>query len=378
MALIKLATCLYLCNSCCSLFCLLQFFAPFANPLTFNKTRFDVGATDIAYEGDAVPSFQGIELNTLDLFRVGQAIYAEPLQVWDSSSRKLTDFTCQFSFTVDRVNSSDGFAFFLVPVGFQIPPNSAAGHLGLLNSTTKAGVPGNPLVFVEFDTYPNEGFDPPEPHIGINNSSISSLTYARWDVNTRTTIALITYNSTTHNISVVWRSEGDPASMSNSLSYIIDLRDALPERVLMGFTDATGLATELHTIRSWQFTSTMDSKEVIPSPSRKKKGSNTLVIVVVAVSSFVSVVIGLSITWYFVQKWKREDHSSENYGNTSHYIDFDIERGAFPRRFYYQELADATSGFADDRKLGQGGSGQVYKRNIERARPTSCSEENLC
>ncbi|KAJ7958476.1 putative Kinase [Quillaja saponaria] len=363
MLLIKLATFSQLCNLCCFLFCLLQFFAPFAYPLSFNIPSFESNATDIAYEGDAVASFQGIELNLDDLFRVGQATYVEPLHVWDSSSGNLTDFTCQFSFSVDRVNGSDGFAFFLAPVGFQIPPNSAAGHLGLFNYTTRAGVPGNPLVFVEFDTYPNEGFDPPVTHVGINNNTISSLTYARWDVDMNITTALITYNSTTENISVWWSKAGEPLSMGNSsLSYHIDLRKALPEYVTMGFTGATGLGSELHTIRSWQFSSTMNSKEV--TLSRKKQSSKTLVIVVATVSSFVLVVIGVSMSWFSVKKWKRNNHISNEFGDTSSSFDFDLERGAFPRRFYYQELVEATNGFADDRRLGQGGSGQVYKGTL--------------
>ena len=32
-----------------------------------------------------------------------------------------------------------------------------------------------------------------------------------------------------------------------------------------------------------------------------------------------------------------------------------------PRRFAYNELVAATNGFADDRRLGEGGYGQVYK-----------------
>ena len=32
-----------------------------------------------------------------------------------------------------------------------------------------------------------------------------------------------------------------------------------------------------------------------------------------------------------------------------------------PRRFAYKELVAATNGFADDRRLGEGGYGRVYR-----------------
>lgn len=44
----------------------------------------------------------------------------------------------------------------------------------------------------------------------------------------------------------------------------------------------------------------------------------------------------------------------------------DVERGypSLPRKFTYQELVNATNGFADERKLGRGGSGLVYKGTL--------------
>lgn len=44
----------------------------------------------------------------------------------------------------------------------------------------------------------------------------------------------------------------------------------------------------------------------------------------------------------------------------------DIERGypSLPNKFTYQELVNATNGLADERKLGRGGSGLVYKGTL--------------
>ncbi len=45
-------------------------------------------------------------------------------------------------------------------------------------------------------------------------------------------------------------------------------------------------------------------------------------------------------------------------------ISTDLERGAFPRKFSYLEIVAATDGFANNRRLGQGGSGKVYKGDL--------------
>ncbi|KAG8056479.1 hypothetical protein GUJ93_ZPchr0002g23993 [Zizania palustris] len=40
----------------------------------------------------------------------------------------------------------------------------------------------------------------------------------------------------------------------------------------------------------------------------------------------------------------------------------ELERGVTgPKRYHYRELADATSDFAEERKLGRGGFGSVYR-----------------
>lgn len=84
---------------------------------------------------------------------------------------------------VDTHNSSkfsDGFAFFLAPVGYPIPPNSAGGSLGLFNSSTNFAVSKNQIVAVEFDSYTNIEWDPNGPHVGINVNKMSSIVNTSW------------------------------------------------------------------------------------------------------------------------------------------------------------------------------------------------------
>ncbi|KAL1153171.1 hypothetical protein V6Z11_A09G157900 [Gossypium hirsutum] len=156
---------------CFFLLIFVQLFLPFACPVSFDITRFDTTTNNIAYEGDAHPSLGNLELNIVEyLCRVGWAMYTEPIRIWDSSTLSLTDFTTHFSFTINTRNASNygnGFAFFLAPVDYQIPPNSAGGYLGLLNSSTATGTSRTQIITVEFDSYSNGDWDPPTEHVGI-------------------------------------------------------------------------------------------------------------------------------------------------------------------------------------------------------------------
>ncbi|KAL4298352.1 hypothetical protein GQ457_12G012630 [Hibiscus cannabinus] len=99
----------------------------------------------------------------------------------------LADFTSQFSFTINTRNVTvygNGFAFFLAPVGYQIPPNSAGGYLGLLNSSTMAGSFPTQVVSVEFDSYFNEDWDPTQgftPYVGSNSGKKGITCWSWWN-----------------------------------------------------------------------------------------------------------------------------------------------------------------------------------------------------
>ncbi|KAG5529053.1 hypothetical protein RHGRI_029650 [Rhododendron griersonianum] len=159
---------------------------PIASSLYFQFPNFypATTATDVLYEGDAVASVGAVELDIVTYpCRVGRVTYAERVRLWDSASGTLSDFTTNFSFTIDTLGAStygQGLAFFLAPVGFQIPPNSAGGMLGLFNTTSNGSVK-NQIVAVEFDSFSNPEWDPPYEHIGINSNSIDSIITTPWN-----------------------------------------------------------------------------------------------------------------------------------------------------------------------------------------------------
>ncbi|KAK9949313.1 hypothetical protein M0R45_004845 [Rubus argutus] len=252
---------------------------PFACSIYFQIPHFEPNAANILYQGDAVASAGAIELINKVSYtcRVGWANYAEKVPLWDSNTGRLTDFTTHYSFVIDTQGSSNyghGIAFFLAPVGFQIPPNSAGGFLGLFNTTPIEYSP-NQIILVEFDSYVNQEWDPPYEHVGINNNSIASAVTTPWNASTHsgdTTNVWIGYNSTTKNLSVHWSYQTTSTSTENtSLWYQIDLMKILPEWITIGFSAATGSYVEINTLVSWEFNSTLDIKDTSRKHAEKRR-----------------------------------------------------------------------------------------------------------
>ncbi|KAK1351641.1 Concanavalin A-like lectin/glucanase superfamily [Heracleum sosnowskyi] len=331
--------------------------------LDFQINRFSRAETSIIYQGDAAPSVGTIEMinEYTYLCRVGQAIYAQTVQIWDSDSGKLSDFTSHFTFTIETQSLpkyGHGLAFFLAPVGFQIPPNSAGGFLGLFN-TSNSDSSGNQIVAVEFDSFSNSEWDPPYEHVGINNNSISSSATTPWNASLHsgdTADVWVLYNATTRTLSVFWSYKENPNFLKNSsLSYQIDLREVLPEVATIGFSAATGQYGERAILKSWEFSSTL---------SKRKSSRHTKIKVIL--STTVPIGVLLSLTILLVIVWFRRRRIARKAAEASQNlisINDDLER-AGPRRFSYEALAVATHNFSDERKLGEGGFGCVYKGHL--------------
>ncbi|TYK11131.1 L-type lectin-domain containing receptor kinase IX.1-like [Cucumis melo var. makuwa] len=336
--------------------------------VSFKIDQFKTDDNTILYQGDAVVLGGEILLSDPEFScHLGRAIYKDPIQIWDSETAKLTDFTTHFTFTIDTQKNTkygQGFAFFLAPSGFQIPPNSAGGFLGLYNKTYSNSVT-NQIVHVEFDTGSND-WDPPYEHVGININSVTSSNDTRWNVSLHSgdlADVWISYNSTIKILSVSWLYLKTSTLLENTtLSYPIDLMTVLPQQATVGFSAATGALLERHAVSSWEFNSTLDLK-----PTSKSTGNNVSVIVGVTVPVGGLILVGIIvfvILWRLKQKKRKTDQENlEEVNLTS--INDDLERGAGPRRFSHKLLAMATNNFSNERKLGEGGFGAVYRGYIQ-------------
>ncbi|KAG5121419.1 hypothetical protein JHK84_039759 [Glycine max] len=315
---------------------------PIVQPLYFNITSFNdtESASLIGYVGIAKTENGTLVLNPLINNGVGRAIYGKPLRLKNSSNGHVTDFSTWFSFTIDvstRTNYGDGFAFFVAPLAYQIPPNSGGGSLGQCDDSK----PQNNII----------------AHVGINNNSLVSLNYSRFNIESnigKMGHALITYNASSKLLVASWFFEGTTSGFmpKTSVSYQIDLGEILPEWVTVGFSGATGLSNEENVIHSWEFTSTMNSTRSDVNKESyiiTKYKFQVKVVVVEVTCSILFVLVVIGVSWLIVIKKRRSGDG------------FDLDKASMPRRYCYNELIAATNGFADDRRLGEGGYGQVYK-----------------
>ncbi|KAK1587992.1 hypothetical protein Q3G72_019015 [Acer saccharum] len=332
-----------------------------AYSISFQITRFDPDRTDMIYEGDAGSSAGVVEFNSLTYkYQVGRVRYAERVPLWNAKTREQADFSTRFSFVITQRSSAShaaGIAFFLVPVGYDFPLNSGGGFLGLFNKTT-ADSSQNQIVLVEFDTFPNPEWDPGFEHVGINVNSISSAKNTFWNSSLHsedTAEALITYNATTKNLSVSWTYSNISNSLENSsLSHQIDLMEILPGWVTIGFSAATGSLIERHQLLTWEFNSSLVVKETNGNDEKR-----TRIVVVVVVFSLGVFTAGVLVALGFL--WKHLRRETTETMNLTSINDDDLDRGAGPRRVSYDNLVLATNNFSNERKLGQGGFGAVYK-----------------
>ncbi|KAK2380048.1 L-type lectin-domain containing receptor kinase IX.1 [Trifolium repens] len=78
----------------------------------------------------------------------------------------------------------------------------------------------------------------------------------------------IEYNSSTHNLNVSFTGNITNGKPSKSyISYNVDLRDYLPEKVIVGFSAATGYLFEMNKLKSWSFNSSLKFHDENPTPS---------------------------------------------------------------------------------------------------------------
>ncbi|XP_045819342.1 L-type lectin-domain containing receptor kinase IX.1-like [Trifolium pratense] len=312
-----------------SIFLLLNLIIPNVSSLTFNFTSFDPNDKNIIYEGSAKPSSSAIDL-TMNFGSIGRATYYQHIHLWDKTTKNLTDFTSHFTFTINSKNRrhyGDGMAFFLAPSGSKMPNATKGRSMGLtLDDRAMNSTQTNPFVAVEFDIYKNS-FDPPLEHAGIDINSMISIANVTW------------------------------------------MADIKQEFVTIGFSAATGNATAIHTLNSWDFSSNLEAEEdnnktnientnIAPTPSSKKKKSKAGLAVGLGIGGFVFIAVFGFISFYLWKKLKKGKEEED--GDFEEYMGEDFGRGG-PKKYTYAELAHAANNFKDEHKLGQGGFGGVYR-----------------
>ncbi|KAJ9159229.1 hypothetical protein P3X46_024749 [Hevea brasiliensis] len=297
-----------------------------ATALFFNFTNFNESIRDLKYEGDAHLVNSAIQLtdNLHDL--TGHVTYLEPLHLWDKPSGNLSSFTINFTCSIDAQNNashSDGIALFLAHLDYQIPDIQQGSGIGLASGNQTLSSTDNPFVAVEFDTYHNAWDAEDGDHVGIDVSSLRSSKIMKWDssLDGRIVDAGIIYNSSSKNLCVYFTGLTEGIFVPQVLCLEIDLRDHLPEWVVVGFSAATGMYSEFHTIHSWScnsyFSSSPPSSSFSPPPPQCPPKNNKYKALMiagwsVAGSFLVILLVGGVISFCIFKNRQKKDGSSRD------------------------------------------------------------------
>uniref|UniRef100_Q7M1M1 Agglutinin WBA1 n=1 Tax=Psophocarpus tetragonolobus TaxID=3891 RepID=Q7M1M1_PSOTE len=232
--------------------------------ISFNFNQFHQNEEQLKLQRDARISSNGV----LQLTKVvngvpkwqstGRALYAKPVQIWDSTTGNVASFETRFSFSIPqpfpRPTPADGLVFFIAPLNTITGPGG--GYHLIYNKL------GEDNIFVvegnEFDTFRNT-WDPQIPHIGIDvNSVISTKTVPFTLDNGQIANVVIKYDASTKILHVVL------VFPSSGTIYTIAQLVNVQESVNVGFSAATGdpsgkqrNATETHDILSWSFSASL-------------------------------------------------------------------------------------------------------------------------
>lgn len=294
----------------------------------------------------------------------GRVTYKDMLQLWNNETGTLANFTTRFTFIINNLNQTngrgDGITFFLAHPDFPLPVPPDGTGIGLVGRREMKDAnyaDEHPFIAVEFDTFPNtdEG-DPPYDHVAINVKKMWTPQTTQWYTmnDGRKYDAEISYNSSSHKLTVNFTGFKDNVTIHQDYDHTIDLRDYLPEQVQFGFSSSTGLQFEFHTLCSWSFNS---SDAILGVVVDKKAKSNKGLIIGLSVGSVV-VILGLCLAWFLLRKKCCEEDDEHARLDVS--LDRDFE-SVGPKKFSYNELIRATDNFAEVHKLGEGGFGGVYK-----------------
>ncbi|KAL6870624.1 hypothetical protein ACP4OV_014472 [Aristida adscensionis] len=348
-----------------------------------------LAGADLKYMADAAAAGDRINLTVASTWSTGRVAHGRPVQLWDDATGEVASFTSNFTFAITPLHSSsctqgqqgDGIAFFVVPYPASMPQDARGGFLGLLD-TTLTGFP--PAVGVEVDTFRNVGWDPSGTanHVGVDVNDIRSAAYAALPDDAfdggGAVSAWVRYDAGEGTLSASLRFDGRPGLGLYNVSAKVDLRRAgLPQNAAVGFSAATGDCVERHEILSWSFESTLATVAVVHNTGKWLPESLTYCLMTESKRKRIGLTAGLASVGTFVlvliitlAAWlchirhlrrHREQVAESSESPLQADMDSELERETGPRRFTYSQLSQATHGFSDKEKLGEGGFGSVYR-----------------
>ncbi|XP_022724573.1 L-type lectin-domain containing receptor kinase VII.1-like [Durio zibethinus] len=321
---------------------------------------------------------------------VGRALYRSKIPTKTPNSSHVLPFSTSFIFSMAPSRNKvtlpgHGLVFIFTP-STGINGTSSSQHLGLFNLTNN-GNSSNHVFGVEFDVFANQEFDDiDDNHVGIDINSLkstSSHTAGYWPDNIKSSgnsnnsaddeKALEKMKLNNGKNYQVWIDYVDsviivtmaPVGIKRPkrplLNVSLNLSDVFEDEMYVGFTSSTGRLVQSHRVLSWSFSNTNFSLSEslittgLPSfaiPKTPFYKHRSFIAGVTVGSFFILVFIALFSLFLIKRDRRRARERAEM-------EDWEFEY--WPHRMTYQEIDAATEEFLEEKVIGVGGNGKVYK-----------------
>ncbi|KAJ0253463.1 L-type lectin-domain containing receptor kinase S.1 [Hirschfeldia incana] len=317
-------------------------------------------------------------INETNQFSLGRAFHPQKLSIIPDPTRnptRLSSFSTSFVFSIlPDISTSPGFGLCFVLSNSTSPPDAIASQNFGLFPNIPSRVPA-PLLAVEFDTGLNtEVNDIDGNHVGIDLNTIlstkaepagyyDSVNGSFVSVNMRNgqnIHAWIDFDGPNFEINVTIA----PTGVRRPLRPTLTFRDPVIANyvsadMFVGFSASKTTWVEVRRILAWSLSDTgSPPREInttglpvffLDSPS-SSLSTGAITGIVIGCVVFVSLLgLGGYLIWLKLIREEEEEEAEE----------WELE--FWPHRFTYEDLSSATDSFSNDRLLGSGGFGKVYR-----------------
>ncbi|CAA7028653.1 unnamed protein product [Microthlaspi erraticum] len=316
-------------------------------------------------------------VNDSHQYSFGRVFYPQKLSIIPDPSRnptRLSSFSTSFVFSVlPDISTSPGFGLCFVLSNSTSPPGAIASqYFGLFTNATARFTA--PLLAVEFDTGQNPEFnDIDGNHIGIDLNNIESTkseTAGYYDSvngsfvpfnmrNGQNVHAWIDFDGPNFEINVSIAPAGVPRPRRPTLTFRDPvIANYVSADMFVGFSASKTTWVEARRILAWSLSDTGAHREInttnlpvfLLESTSSSLSTGAIAGIVVGCVVFIGLIgFGGFLLWRKLMAEEEEDEIE----------DWELE--FWPHRFSYEELATATDVFSNDRLLGSGGFGKVYR-----------------
>ncbi|CAN6901665.1 unnamed protein product [Brassica oleracea] len=319
-------------------------------------------------------------INESNQFSLGRVFHPQKLSIIPDPTRnptRISSFSTSFVFSIlPDISTSPGFGLCFVLLNSTSPPGAIASQNFGLFPDMPSRVPA-PLIAVEFDTGLNsEVNDIDGNHIGIDLNSIVSVkdqtagyydsvngSFVSVDMRNGQNIhAWIDFDGPNFEINVTIAPAG--AGVRRPRRPTLTFRDPVIANyvsadMFVGFSASKTNWVEVRRILAWSLSDTGAPREInttglpvffLDSPSSSLSTGAIVGIVVGCVVFICLLGLGGYFIWWKLIREEEEEEEAEEW-----------ELEFWPHRFSYEDLSAATDSFSNDRLLGSGGFGKVYR-----------------